>query len=137
MIEIVIAIAIVAFLVTMSIFIIDPARLLAKARNDERSLEINVILNAIGQNIADNTGVFTCGAGSVPTTTTIITSSTYNIYDCLVPEYLSDLPVDPTTGIVGTSTYDTGYSIIQDDTTTRITVSAPDAELGETITVTR
>jgi len=126
----------------MSIFIfrLNPADILARARNDQRKLDISVILNGIGQNIANNSGSFSCAAGAIPTTTPqIIGSSTYDIYDCLIPEFMSTMPVDPQTGTAGnsSSTYDTKYDIIRNATTTQISISAPDAELGETITVTR
>ena len=139
LIEVLITLAIVAVLASLTIFIINPARRLADARNDQRTLNINVILLAIGQNIANNTGDFNCAAGAIPTTTaTIIGTSTYDIYDCLVTEYLSELPVDPITGVLASSTdYNSRYSIIQNATTTQITVAAPDAELSETISVTR
>jgi len=139
LIELLIALAIVAALISTAIFIINPATRFAETRNNQRKLNINVILNAIGQNITDNTGAFVCSAGAIPTTTpTIIGTSTYDIYDCLVTEYISAIPVDPTTGVAGTSTsYNTSYTIVRDATTTQITLSAPDAELGELITVTR
>ena len=140
MIEIVISLAIIGILLGALIFMINPAQRLAETRNDQRTLNINVILNAIGQNIANNSGTFNCAAGDIPTTTpTLIGSSTYDIYDCLVPEFASQLPVDPQTGTAGnsSSTYDTKYDIIRNATTTQITISAPDAELGEIISVTR
>jgi len=139
LIEVLITLAILAFLTSMTIFIINPADRLADARNDERKLNVNLMLLAIGQNIANNTGTFNCSVGDIPTTTaTVIGTSTYDIHDCLVTEYLSELPVDPVTGFFASSTdYNTGYSIIKNATTTQITISAPDAELGEIISVTR
>ena len=105
LIEIIIAMAIIAIIIVASLIMINPTARLARGRNDERTLNINVILNAIGQNIANNSGTFNCAAGQIPTTTPqIIGSSTYDIYDCLVPEFMSQLPVDPTTGTTGTST---------------------------------
>ena len=47
--------------------------------------------------------------------------------------YLADIPFDPLTG----APTDTGYEISVSATDGRVTVSAPDAELGETISVTR
>jgi len=139
LIEVLVSLAIIALLLGTVIFMINPARRFAETRNNQRELNINVILNAIGQNITNNTGTFICGGGPIPTTTpTIIGTSTYDIYDCLVTEYISEMPVDPTTGMTGTSTsYNTRYSIVQNATTTQITVAAPDAELSESITVTR
>ena len=140
LIEIIIAMAIIAIIIVASLVMINPTARLARGRNDERTLNINVILNAIGQNIANNSGTFNCAAGQIPTTTPqIIGSSTYDIYDCLVPEFMSQLPVDPTTGTTGTSSanYNTAFDIIRNATTSQITISAPDAELEDTISVTR
>lgn len=143
LIEIVIALAIIGILIVVFTIYINPAQRLAETRNNERTLHINTILNAVGQNISNNSGTFSCSAGAIPTTTARImastTASTYNIYDCLIPEFLSAMPVDPQTGTMGNSstTYNTKYSIIRNATTSQITITAPDAELGEIISVTR
>ena len=63
----------------------------------------------------------------------------YDIADCLVDTYLSQMPFDPSaTGAQWTSSadYDTGYSIIQ-GSNGRVTVNAPAAELSEVISITR
>ena len=138
--EIIIAIALIGLLTGVVVFTINPAQRLAETRNDERSLNTMVILDAIGQNIANNSGTFNCASGALPTTTPqIIGSSTLNLYDCLIPEFMSAMPVDPQTGTAGNSstTYNTRYAIIRNATTSQLTISAPDAELGETISVTR
>ena len=140
LIEILIALGLIAILISTLVFILNPAKLLSKSRNDRRTFDVNSILNAIGENISDNFGQFNCAAGDIPTATSWISSDGYDIRDCLVTEYLTELPVDPSYGIApsaGTSTYDTRYQIIQNSTTSDITISAPDAELGATITVTR
>lgn len=140
LIELVIAMAILGILIVTTLFFINPIERLAETRNDQRKLNISVILNAVGQNIANHSGTFNCPAGAIPTTTPqIIGSSTYDIYDCLVPEFMSTMPVDPTSGVSSTSSasYNTGYDIARNATTSQITISAPNAELGETITVTR
>ena len=100
-------------------------------------------MNAISSNAAENNGIFTCAsAGSVPATATNMGSGVgnYDIAPCLVTEYLSSMPVDPsdaTASWTSESSYSTGYSISQDATTNAITVSAPTAELSETISITR
>jgi prepilin-type N-terminal cleavage/methylation domain-containing protein len=55
----------------------------------------------------------------------------------VVPTYLAQLPMDPTTGTgtVCSSTYNTGYTIAESNG--RFTVAAPAAEDGQTISVTR
>ncbi|PIR88660.1 MAG: hypothetical protein COU09_01040 [Candidatus Harrisonbacteria bacterium CG10_big_fil_rev_8_21_14_0_10_44_23] len=89
--------------------------------------------------MVDNTGVWTCASGALPATSTVISTSTYDIADCLVPLYLPQLPVDPTAGVWTDATdYNTGYTVYQEGGLTgRVTVAAPAAELDETITVTR
>ncbi len=103
---------------------------------------MNALLNAVGERTADHRGVFEegCLAGAVPTTTaTIRSTGGFDIYNCIVPTYISALPMDPKTGSFSSSTnYTTGYSIVQDTVTGRITVSAPATEVASTtIAVTR
>lgn len=144
--ELLMVLAIIAALAGLTMAFLKPADRFAKARNNQRMTDITIILNAIGQRAADNRGVFEtgCAAGAIPTTAANMTStaggSNYNIGPCLVSAYLTTLPFDPkTTGAQYTNTtnYDTKYSIVRDATTGRITVSAPNAELSQTVSVTR
>lgn len=150
LIEILMVMGIIALLAAIVIVAINPARQFAQARNSQRVSNVNAILNAVGQNVADNRGVFACAAGDIPTTATTMKSaeggsgSGYNIAPCLVPLYLPSLPIDPSApGAHNTSEtdYDTGYTIARDTTTNRITVAAPHAntvaELSQEISVTR
>ncbi|MCX6703688.1 MAG: prepilin-type N-terminal cleavage/methylation domain-containing protein [Candidatus Zambryskibacteria bacterium] len=151
LIEILVVIGIIAILAAIVIVAINPARQFAQARNSQRTSDIAAISNAIGQNIADNKGVFTCGTYSLPTTTALMIASTtiahtgeIDLRGCLVPTYISEIPTDPTAGTVWNDTlktYTTGYTILQNASTSRITVSAPTAlqasELTQTITLTR
>lgn len=146
LIEILLVMGIVAILAAVVIVAINPGRQFAQARNSQRLTNVNAILNAIGQNISDNRGVFACpSAGALPQTATIIRSiGGYDIADCLAPTYLPILPIDPNAPqahFTSATDYDTQYSIVQDSATKRITVSAPFAldpgELSQTISVTR
>jgi type IV pilus assembly protein PilA len=153
LIEILLVMGIIAILATVVIVAINPSRQFAQARNSQRVSNVNTILNAIGQNIADNRGVFTCvGVGAIPQTATIIKSpggsgggdAGYDIAACLSPTYVSAIPVDPSAPnahFTSNTDYNTEYSIVQDPVTKRITVSAPYAldpgELAQTISVTR
>jgi len=142
LVELIIVVALIAVLFAVIIFTIDPGRQLAKARNNKRLSDLNTIANAIAQNSADNKGSFTCATGPVPTSTKLMATSTgnYDIAPCLVPLYLDKLPFDPkdpNARYVTSTDYNTGYNIIRNATTGRITVSAPSAELGETIEQTR
>lgn len=142
LIELLVVIGIIAILAGVVIVALNPARQFAQARNSQRQSNVSAILNAIGQRLADNRGVFQtgCTAGIIPATSTKISTSTYDIGPCLVPTYMPSLPFDPSvTGASYTSPtdYNTEYNVVRDATTGRITVSAPGAELGETISVSR
>lgn len=137
LIEILVVMGIIAVLATIVLVAVNPARQFAQARDTERISNVNSLLNAVGERLADNRGVFEsgCAAGSIPTSTTMMKSGSggYDIYNCLVPNYLPSLPADPITGLFSTSTnYTTGYNIIKDAVTGRISISAPNTEIGTT-----
>jgi hypothetical protein len=53
----------------------------------------------------------------------------YDIRTCLVPTYIPELPVDPKTGTSYDGTdYNTKYTVMEDATTHRVTIEAPDTE---------
>ncbi len=85
------------------------------------------------------TVLVTNGSGVSSDTTCVLGGFTAVINPCadLVPTYIADMPMDPTTS-VGTAcsgTFNTGYTI--SSTSGRYTISAPSAEDGATISVTR
>ena len=146
LIELLVVIGIIAILAGIVIVALNPARQFAQARNTQRTSNVQAILNGVSQRIADNRGFFetNCAAGVIPTSIVTmasgVSSSTYDIAPCLVTTYLSLMPFDPSVAganFVSTSSYNTGYSIQRDAASGRITVSAPAAELTETITLTR
>lgn len=138
LIEILVVIGIIAILAAVVIVALNPARQFAQARNTQRSSNVNTILNAVGQRMIDNRGVWssTCGASTValPASATEVGSNVglINLAPCVSPTYLLSIPFDPSTG----SDAATGYHIWQ-DTNGRIHVTAPGAELSETIGVAR
>lgn len=97
-----------------------------KKRDATRTHDVNAILNAIGQNIADNKGTFKCAAGPIPTTPTNMGSFVgYNIATCIAPKYISQMPVDPFYGGYYDQTkYNSNYTVMQDASAHRVTVSA-------------
>ena len=140
LIELLIVIGIIAILAAIVIVAVNPARQLAQARNATRSANVNTILNAVTQNIAEN-GSFTCAAGDIPSTATNMGSDVaggdYDICSCIVPTYVAEMPFDPSTGsYTDCSDYNTGYTILL-TTENRVTIAAPSAELSQTISVTR
>src|SRR5438067_441365 len=96
LIELLVVIGIIAILASVVIVALNPARQFAQARDTQRSANVNAILNAIGQNVADHKGVWTCAAGALPTSTTNMASAGgYDIASCLVTTYLPSMPFDP------------------------------------------
>lgn len=135
LIEILIVIGIIAILAAIVIIAINPAKQFAQARNTQRESNVNAILNAIGQRMADNKGIFQgeFGAGEyecpeLPTaTSTIYADETVGAgiagLGCLVPTYLPAFPVDP----VLAEENNTGYTVRMDQVG-RVSVCAPGAE---------
>lgn len=142
LIEVLVVIGILAILATVVLVAVNPNRQFKLARDSQRTANVAAILSAVGQNIADNNGIFTCDAAalSLPTTPTVIASEGgLDIASCIVPAYIPALPFDPSkTGTHFTSidSYNTGYTLFS-DTNGRITVAA-EAEISEKpISVTR
>ena len=125
LIEILIVIGIIAILAAIVIVAINPSKQFAQARNTQREAAVNTILNAIGQRVADNKGVFagtfgsyTCGA--LPSSVANIGTGATDL-SCLAPTYIPiGIPMDPTGGTAA----DTLYTVVQ-DSVGRVTICAP------------
>src|SRR3989344_7777605 len=143
LIEILITVAIIAVLSGVILVSINPGEFLAKGRDSQRKSHLVTVLNAVGQRIADNKGVFEtgCAAGTIPVAATkmAVGGGNYDIGPCLVSTYLPDMPFDPKAGSAHWTShtdYDTDYTIVKNAATGRVTVAAPSADL-ETISYTR
>ncbi|MBP9773898.1 MAG: type II secretion system protein [Candidatus Peribacteraceae bacterium] len=151
LIELLLVIGIIALLASIVIAAINPTKQLADARNTQRHSDVVTILNAVYQYSVDNTGNLPDSmTGGI---TWQVCNNTGNplaqCYDdiqpelsladlknYLVPKYLVGIPHDP--GIASpTSQSGTSYMIYTDAVTKRITVTAPAAENGQEISVTR
>ncbi len=148
LIELLVVIGILAILLAITLIAINPARQFSQANNTQRSSDVNSILNAINQYMADNNGTPPTG---ITATAALITDSgvagTVDLCAALVPTYMADLPLDPTTGTESPTgsictdalaDYSTGYNVSISASNSRLTVIAPDTELGiPDISVTR
>jgi prepilin-type N-terminal cleavage/methylation domain-containing protein len=133
LIEILVVIGIIAILAAIVIIAINPARQFAQARNTQRTANVNAILNAVGQYVADN-------KGNLPT----IPNGEITLVLCneLVSTYLPSLPTDPGSTSKGASivcgidplTNKVGYEVLQDATSKRISVCSPNLLSGTDLT---
>jgi type IV pilus assembly protein PilA len=122
LIEILVVIGMIALLATIVIIAINPARQFAQGRNTQRTSNVNTILNAIGQNLADNKGVFNCPGVTITASAQHIGTGAVNL-TCLTPTYIpTGIPTDPTNGTAA----DTQYTVLV-DAVGRYTVCAPNA----------
>jgi prepilin-type N-terminal cleavage/methylation domain-containing protein len=141
LIELLVVIGIIAVLAAIVLIAINPARQFAQARDAQRSSNVNAILNAIGQYIADNKGEIPSG---IPNGTAAEINAT--LCSRLVDTYLPALPTDPDSSSEGESVEEADcsgvgsgevdYQVVNNGG--RITVSAPNTEIAaDDITVTR
>jgi prepilin-type N-terminal cleavage/methylation domain-containing protein len=143
LIEILVVIGIIAILAAVVIVALNPARQFAQARNAQRSSNVNTLLNAVSQRMADYRGLWTTGGttgcnAAIPMVAANIGSGSgnLNLAPCIVPTYVSTMVYDPSGGTNPATQASTGYTMFK-DANGRITVNAPYAELGTVISVTR
>lgn len=134
--EILLVVAAIAILAGIVILALNPTKQLGDTRNAQRRVDVNTILNAVYQYAIDNNGTI---PSTITTTQTEIckTGGTCTgLIDLSVltasEKYIVSMPFDPT----GSSTNGAGYEI-KKSANGRVTVVAPDAEQGATISVTR
>lgn len=138
--EILLVVGIISILAGIVILAINPTKQLGDTRDAQRRSDVLTILNVIYQYSIDNDGDLEGIAdGSDLTTADTCTdegTDAYDLEDALAgttETYLVSIPVDPTEGVVDTTS---AYYVTYSDTTGRITVCAPNAE-NNTISVTR
>jgi len=131
LIELLVVIGIIAILAAVVIVAVNPAHQFALARDTQRSANVAAILDAVDENMAEHKGILTCNGtasnlGTNPNFSPISSGDTNggDLGSCLVPNYLSSMPYDPSTGsYTDTTNYSTGYSI-QKNASGHITVFA-------------
>jgi len=141
LIEILIVVGILAILLTIVIIAVNPVRQFAQAHNTQRRSDVLAILNAIHQHAADYNGVLASTIKDDPDCDDSENEICKHNKLCsgidldVIADngtYLTDIPADP----VGATSVATGYHV-KKDSSGRVTVCAPDAELSVTIEVER
>ena len=140
LIEVLLVVAIIAILAGIVIIAINPSKQLGDSRNAQRRVDVVTILNAVYQYSLDNDGAIPTG---ITTTATEICNTTGTTCAGLVDlgvlttneKYVTAIPQDPQCSLY-CATNGVAYEI-KKTTNNRITVTAPDAEQGKTIAVTR
>lgn len=137
--EVMLVVAIIAILAGIVIIAINPAKQLGDSRNAQRSADVSTILNAVYQYSLDNNGVLPTGITTTATEICAVTTPCTSMVDLNAlltnEKYLVSIPKDPQCPSV-CLTGGAGYMIMK-TANNRITVSAPDAELSKTISVSR
>lgn len=159
LIELLVVIGIIGILAAIVLVAVNPGRQFAQARNTQRQGDLLQLTNAIYQFASEHDGNLPAttydidGVGDLSAITNcaapaVIGTGGFNLAaagareaagagaadaDLIVPTYIAAIATDPSTGTAA----DTGYTMCLDTATSRITASAPGAELGAVITVTR
>lgn len=136
LIEILLVIAALSILAGIVILAVNPNKQLADARNAQRRVDINTIINATYQYAIDNNGNIGVG-GTVATEICKTGGSCAGLIDLSFlttnEKYIVSIPVDPN----GTCNANGVCYKFYKSLNGRITISAPNAENGATISVTR
>lgn len=138
--EVILVFAAFAILVGIVILAFNPQKQISDSKNSQRRTDITTILNAVYQFSLDHQGKL---PETIGTTTAEICNSSVattscaglvNLTDALtsVEQYVTGIPIDPR----ASTTNGTGYFIFK-AANEHVTVSAPLAEQGEIISVTR
>jgi len=134
--EVLLIVALITILAIIVIVAINPGQQVAQTNNAQRQADVNTILNTIHHYTVANKGTIpesiTTGQAEICKTggncTGLIDLSVLTASEA----YITNIPADPT----GSSINGTGYEILK-TANNRVTVVAPDAELGATISQTK
>lgn len=148
LIELLVVIGILAILLAITLVALNPRQNFQQANDTQRQSDVNAILNAINQYAAQNNGQLPAGVDTTERTITddALVTDRVDLCAALVPNYIADLPIDPLNGVRsaatscdGAGTYNTEYTVVATSAAngSRVTVSAPDAEVQTSISVTR
>ena len=134
LIELLVVIAIMVILMGIVLVAVNPGRQYQQARDAKRQSDVNAILNALNQYQVDHDGdVDDIGTFATCPAMSDIGTSGLDLTSDLVASYIADVPVDPDSACDLT---DTCYDVCVTGAG-RITVSAPNVETRDTISVTR
>lgn len=140
LIEVLLVVAIISILAGIVILAINPSRQLAQSKNAQRAADVTTILNAVYQYSLDNNGTLpasiTALAADTPGEICKTGGTCTGLVDLSVltasETYLVSIPIDPACASANGACYE-----VKRSANGRVTVSAPDAENGEVISVTR
>jgi len=136
--EILLVIAAIGILAAIVLVAINPNRQISQARNAQRRSDVNTIYKALEQYLIDNqsyevggTGITDAPKEVCKTGTEVSGSTTTSCTDkvdlrVLVPNYIAAIPADP--GVIN-------YRVNRNSANNRISVTAPSAELSQTIAI--
>jgi len=134
--EILLVVATIGILAGIVILAINPSKQLGDTRNAQRRADVNTLLNGVYQYAIDNNGTLPASITTTQTEICKLGATCTGLIDLSVlttnEKYLVSIPFDPT----GFSTNGAGYEI-KKSANGRVTVVAPDAEQGASISVTR
>ncbi len=151
LIELLVVIGILAILLAIVLIAINPAKQFGQANDTKRASDVNTILNAINQYMADNKGLpptnMPVAADGFVGIKSGAVGNKGDICAALVTKYLAALPQDPSNnngtnlncGVGGAdaANYDSKYQVSVSASDNRITVSTTTTYSGTPITVTR
>ncbi len=141
LIEILVVVALIVILATITIVAINPGKNFRDTRNAQRSADVNALLSAVTQYTTDGkelpAGILECSTTDWKVGSKIGTADgNINLAPLLAggtdgTDYMVSIPTDPSVG----TAEDTGYVICKIGT--RVQIAAPNAEDGKEIAVRR